>query len=261
MNFVLARNPGADLADLKVISAMNYAPFIRSFRWLGLISLALCVSCNQGPSASESIELDFEVASLEEGKFAIAGSTTLPDNTRLIAAAIRYLEPDQPIITASEPTYSILDYEPVTIQDGQLSATLDLWQVAPDGRYQEAWQTVADSLALEVTPDDAVQFVVTLAPPSLIGSLYKALEAEGLELGSSLIRSTPEGETFLLAETSLDLDLPQGETTPPPELATRINGGWGQRYLLVAEPPLPYTLKPSDERKTNAPVSPEEFLY
>lgn len=223
--------------------------------------LSLGVGCRTTPQNPDQVDLDITVAPQGSGEFAIAGQTTLPDDTDLMAAAIRYLEPERPIVSQSPPTYTILDYQPITVQNGQLSATLNLWRVDTDGVYQEAWQPFAEQLELDVSPQDSVQFVVTLAPRHLLTPLYQALQKEGLQLGTPLIRITPEGETYLVAEDSLQVALPSGQTSPPPEFANRVNGGWGERYLLVPEPPLPYTLQPFDERKTNAPITPEESLY
>ena len=51
-----------------------------------------------------------------------------------------------------------------------------------------------------------------------------------------------------------------GKNGSPIDLLARTNGGWGDRYLLVPEPPLPYTLDPADERQTTAPFAPDELL-
>jgi len=39
-----------------------------------------------------------------------------------------------------------------------------------------------------------------------------------------------------------------------------LNGGWGPRYLLIPEPPIIYRLEKPQDRRTNEPLSPQEFL-
>lgn len=205
--------------------------------------------------------LTIEATALENGEFQLAGATQLPDQTTLTVAALRYLQPLQPLADNPDPTYVVLDWQTATVQDGQWQTHLDLWQVADDGHYQEAWQPLQKPLDLVVKPEPAVTFIVTVPPGQSLTTLGPELATKGLKIPSQMLRTTVDGDAFLQADISQPLPLPEGRTTPPTDLTTRQNGGWGERYLLVPEPPLPYTLQPEDNRKTTAPPRPEEFMY
>jgi len=195
-----------------------------------------------------------------EGSVAISGRTNLSDNTQLTALALRYLEPAQPLTNSAKSTFSILDYQTIPVQQGQWEAELDLWQVAEDGRYQEAWQDQANQLNLQVKPQDTVHFIITLAPEQFLDALSRNLGQNRMQLSSDLLRTNDSGELLLWAEDSRLVNLPEGRTSPSHNLAQQANGGWGERYRLVPEPPLPYRLTPEDIRKTTAPAAAAEFL-
>lgn len=228
-----------------------------------VLVLLTCLGCQSAlmpgsPPLPKSTTLTLEATALGDGEFDLSGTTSLPDNTQLTAVALRYLEPK--VNTNTDRLYSVLDYRPITVTHGQWSAQLGIWQVAADGRYQEPWQAEAETLNLAVQPSDSVQFAVTLAPNRVGAALGDVLAQAGRRRVAGLLRVTDTGEPFLWAAQSLPVGLPQGQTTPPAELLARTNGGWGDRYLLIPEPPLPYTLTPDDKRQTNAPPTPAELL-
>jgi hypothetical protein len=212
------------------------------------------------PQTPTATTLTITTTRESEGEFVVSGTTNLPDDTQLTAVALRYLALERPIGNQEQVVYSILAYRPATVENGQWSARLNLWQVAEDGRYQEAWQPQLEALNLSTTADPAVQFAVTLAPPQLFIARQLSLSQNAPQTIAGLRRRTPDGEPFLWSSTFATVALPSGQTTPPADLASRQNGGWGERYRLVPEPPLPYTLTPDDQRKTNAPPRPGEFL-
>lgn len=205
-----------------------------------------------------SLTIEAEVG--QEGEVTIAGRTNLPNNTQLTGLALRTLTPAQPVAVNAPPTYAILAYQTTTVQNGQWQIDLNLWQVAADGLYQEAWQRQAASLDLKLQPEEMIRFVITLAPREFLSTMNRNFQPVGFQLPANLVRTTHAGETLLWAEASLPVELPQGRTTPPVDLATYQNGGWGERYRLVPEPPLPYTLTPDNLRETSAAPSPDEFL-
>ncbi|MGB3139103.1 MAG: hypothetical protein WBG38_12655 [Nodosilinea sp.] len=225
------------------------------------LAVAGCQSTLLLPSSSpdaEATTLTIQAIALGPSEFALSGATNLPDNTRLTAVALRYLLPEQST-TSSEPLYSVLDYEPVTVNDGEWTTQLSLWQVADDGRYQEPWQAQASELKLAAQPSDTVQFAIMLAPQHL-GSALNNRVVQGEPQLAEVLRVTAAGEPFLWADQALPVELPSGQTAPPSDLLARANGGWGKRYLMVPEPPLPYTLTPADERQTTAPLTPDQLL-
>lgn len=206
------------------------------------------------------VYLTIEAKMLADGEAAMAGRTNLPDNTELTALALRYLSPTKALGRSAQPTFAILDYQTTTVEKSQWAAELDLWRVADDGHYQEAWQVEVEQLGLGVEPDEAVYFVITLAPQEFLSALNRDLRQDRLQLPPALVRTTESGEALLWSDATLEVDIPRGPTAPPADLAQRDNGGWGERYRLVPEPSLPYTLTPDDERKTTAPPAPAEFL-
>ncbi|NJL46880.1 MAG: hypothetical protein HC929_04435 [Leptolyngbyaceae cyanobacterium SM2_5_2] len=212
------------------------------------------------PQTPTATTLTITTTREEAGEFVVKGTTNLPDDTRLTAVALRYLELNRPIGDQGRVVYSILAYQPATVENGQWTARLNLWQVAADGRYQESWQPQLEALNLSATPDSSVQFAVTLAPPELFTARHLSLSQNSPQTLAGLRRQTPDGDLFLWNSILSTVTLPTGQTTPPTDLASDQNGGWGERYRLVPEPPLPYTLTPEDERKTNAPPHPAEFL-
>ncbi|MGB3312006.1 MAG: hypothetical protein WA939_00875 [Nodosilinea sp.] len=228
-----------------------------------VLALVACVGCRStlltsSPPVAEVTTLTLEAKALGSGEFALAGTTSLPEDTQLTAIALRHLVPQQ-ATPGGEPLYSVLDYRPVTVANGQWSAQLNLWQVARDGRYQEAWQAQAAALNLATQPSDTVQFAIVLAPHHVGAAISNRAQA-GPQSMAQVLRVTDTGDPFLWADQALNVGLPSGQTTPPTDLLARTNGGWGDRYLLVPEPPLPYTLTPIDERQTTAPLTPNELL-
>lgn len=233
-----------------------------------LLTLLACGGCRTTllPSSApvpEATILTLEATAVGAGEFALAGTTNLPEDTQLTAIALRYLIPDRATLEQElkhEPLYSVLDYQPVTVTNGKWSTRLNLWQVGTNSRYQEPWQAQADALNLAAQPGDTVQFVIALAPHHVGSAISNRLAQDGRRRLAGLLRVTQAGEPFLWADQVLEVALPSGQTAPSTDRLSRTNGGWGDRYLLVPEPPLPYTLTPADQRQTTAPLSPDERL-
>jgi hypothetical protein len=230
-----------------------------------VLVLLTCMGCRAAlppgsPPISEATILTLEATALGNGEFDLAGTTNLPNNTSLTAVALRYLDPTTAVVAEADSLYSVLAYQPVTVVEGQWSTRLAIWQVGADGRYQEPWQAQTEALNLAAQPQETVQFAITLAPNHLGAALGNVFAPAGRRRVAEVLRMTSSGEPFLWADQSLPVGLPQGQTTPPPDWLARPNGGWGERYLLVPEPPLPYTLTPDDTRQTTAPLTPAERL-
>ncbi|HEY9736954.1 MAG TPA: hypothetical protein V6D06_11745 [Trichocoleus sp.] len=229
---------------------------------IGAVNLTACTKLAPVQPLKD-VDVSLRVSAERQGVYAIAGQANLPDNTPMVVMAIRQLQPTAPVTQAANtpPTYAILAYQPIQVVQGQWQTQLELWQVDADGTYREPWQIEAAKLELAVEPRPEVQFVVTLAPQGVLASLEERLRTNGLQLPRPLLRTTLEGDRFLLAEQPLKVALPTGRTTPPQVRPGDRNGGWGERYLLVPEPPLPYTLEPEDQRRTDAPAAAEEYLF
>ncbi len=210
--------------------------------------------------------LQFHVSpSSDPGVYTISGSTDFPKQSEIRIAAVRYLRPTQSTSLARtpKPTYSVLAYQTATVSKGKWQTNLNLWQVAKDGRFQEAWQLNQKELKLLVKPAPDVVFLATLAPgdkTDQVQQLEQQLNKAGKSLGSELVSSTADGQRYVRVSHRLDVALPMGGTTPPPIKPSDINGGWGNRFLIPPEPPIPYTLEFPKNRRTNAPAAAEEFL-
>ncbi|MGF1567371.1 MAG: hypothetical protein ACFCVD_04770 [Nodosilinea sp.] len=239
----------------------------RNFWCLLGVAMILGTGCRYpvlGPDLNDAT-LTLEVTPTGPGEYELKGTSNLPHKTQLTVIALRYLEPspsdsalalEQP----TEPLYSILAYRPTVLKKGQWNTQLALWQVAEDGRYQEPWQAQAETLGLELEPADTVQFAVALAPRHIFGAIAMKRMQPALQTPAALLRTTDTGEPFLWVDQALSTGLPTGQTSPPDNLAAQRNGGWGERYRLVPEPPLPYTLKPDDKRQTTAPLGIQDLL-
>jgi hypothetical protein len=238
--------------------------------WMSVALLGLC-GCSQLPflrshTPLSSADLQIQVLpSKTLGEYAIQGNTDLPNQSQIRVAAIRYLYPTNPASQAlhSKPTYSVLAYQTAEVTQGKWQTTLNLWQVAPDGQFQEAWQGVRSDLKLALNPASEVVFLATLPPGAKTDQLQQVeqqLEKAGKVLNTRLVQSTTEGDRYLQAAQILTIALPTGKTTPPPSKPEEINGGWGNRFLIPPEPQNPYQLKLPENRRTNARPSPSEFL-
>jgi hypothetical protein len=210
-----------------------------------------------------NLELTVQPA-LNPGMYQVSGKTDFPDRSEIRIAAIRYLKPTKPGTPdlTSKPTYSVLAYQAATVNQGKWQTTLNLWQIAKDGRFQEAWQINQVKLKLPVKPVPEVVFLATLAPTTAdpIQQLEHNLKKQGKELNSGLVSSTTDGSRYLRAVQQVTVALPTGKAAPPKITPADINGGWGRRYLIPPEPPIPYTLEFPKERRTNAPPASGEFL-
>ena len=196
------------------------------------------------------------------GIYTIAGTTNLPDKSRIAIAAVRYLQVSKPQSENLLPhqTYSILAYQDIEVNKGKWQATLNLWKVAPNGQFKEAWQLEQPKLGLNLEPEPGVLFLATVEPTDSLSELEQQLQKQGIKLVSNIVRNTVEGEQYVQASQVLTVALPTGQTTAPPPRPDDLNGGWGPRYLLIDEPPNRNKFEQPDKRRTNAPMAPREYL-
>lgn len=193
------------------------------------------------------------------GIYNLTGTATLPTGTEVSVLAVRYLVP-QSANSQATPPYTILARQPAQVKDHRWKSTLALWQVAPDGRYQEAWQR--NLLDSSINPSADVTFMVTLDPVNQPADLQTQLTEGNKRFSGSQVRYTSEGESYLLVTQTAAIDLPTQRTTPQPTKPQDINGGWGDRNQLndspastAIVPPTPIKVAPTD-----APLSAEEIL-
>jgi hypothetical protein len=237
------------------------------------ITLALALGmagCSQlqrlWPSQSARANLQFQVRPVQTGGlYEVTGQTDLPDRSQIRVAAIRYLNPTSRASQTlrAKPTYAILAYQTAIVNQGQWQAQLNLWKVAPDGQIKEDWQLQQAKLKLPLKPEPDVVFLVTLAPNHKVDQLQQVeqiLHQQKKVLETGLIHQTAEGERYLQTTQVLAVALPTGQTTPPPETADEINGGWGRRYLIPPEAENPNNLEFPAHRRTDARPAIREFM-
>lgn len=232
-------------------------------KWAVIVWLLLwCTSCTSKDSTGINLNLSVQPAGTS-GLYSVTGTTNLPNQSQIIVSAIRYLNsPSQGFISSeSNNIYSILDRQIVRVENGKLQATLNLWQVAPDGRLEEAWQRDRSQIASSLEAGGEVSFVATFEPDGQL-STDKQQKVQIPEIKGSLVRFSNEGSAYIKASQTLRVSLPFGRRPPPIIKTEDINDGWGNRYELKPEPPAPTNIRPIPikNQQTNAPLSDDEFV-
>ncbi|MBX2863582.1 MAG: hypothetical protein KTR27_08500, partial [Leptolyngbyaceae cyanobacterium MAG.088] len=156
-----------------------------------------------------------------------------------------------------KPTFSVLDYQVVTVQNGRWQGELTLKQPAADGSRKETWQLDQTELEMDVEPLDEIIVMATYTPLDQLTTLERILAQQGLKVSPELLQTTPDGRRYLEMQKVLDVPV-SNEIAVRPEL---YNDGWGTRHILIEEPPMPYQVDFPKERQTNRPAEPKEFLY
>lgn len=267
-----------------VVQPLKLAQTAKITYLLALLLLSGCASI-QIPSwfrwAEVDLAMEVEPANTP-GSYSVRGQANLPENTVITVAAVRYLQlTDRPSIdrpstdrisesaaitvssgttNPTQQTYSILAYQPATVQGGEWQTEINLWKVASDGRFQEAWQIEQTKVGVSFQPEDNVIFLATLSTPDKLSALEQELARRGTRFASGTVFSNSDGFRYAQVQQSLELALPFGRTTPPPERPEDRNGGWGDRYIIPNEPPNPTNLEFPGTRITDAPPAREEFL-
>ena len=254
------------LAKFKVFSLTNFQ--------IGACLMLLATSYGCVQKAQEKVEMkigDIQPI-LSKGIYNVVGSTNLPESSKITVAAVRYLRPasgqtEALLNSDTNINRSILARQIVEVKQGQWEAALNLWQVSPDGSFQEVWQ--ANPTQIRLFSEGEVTFIAIFDPatqseqPDNQNSQKLKLENQQLEkLESKLIRFTNEGEKYLQVSRTLTVPLPTGKTIPPRRQPEDLNGGWGNRYQI---PPQSIASKntlppPIKNRQTNAYLTPSEFL-
>ncbi len=233
-----------------------------------LILLFGSYGCVQKAPEEVLLEIKSVQSASSQGVYTVAGTTNLPEYSRISVMAVRYLSPvveEERVSLRSEviPNRSILARENVEVKQGQWEATLKLWQVAPDGSFQEVWQTHQQQMKL--SPESRVNFIAVFNPGGQQKESERVTSAnnvENLDLEGKLVRFTNEGEKFVQATQAEFIPLPEGKTVPPRPQPEDINGGWGNRYQIRPQPVVSRTIKvpATKSQETNAPLNPSEFL-
>lgn len=266
------------LSQFQLVNPQKLNPVRQSWqKYVGLagalLLLIFCTGCSQVTtllrSGSQASTPELTVNQVEPanrpGVYDVTGSTNLPEKTKITVSAVRYLQanPQQLLDSTTEPVYSILARQPVEVNQGKWQASLNLWQVASDGKYQEAWQLHQSDLQEDLNPALIVTFLATVDPVNRPDTLQDWLDSQqDKNFRSELVRFTPDGEWYLQASQTVPIDLPVGSTTPPTVSAEEVIAGSGDRSSIAPENPSSEgaDLPPATIDQTDAPLSPEEFL-
>lgn len=230
----------------------------------GLIGIALLLlMLNAGCLQLQSPELEMSIQvepSSRPGIYSVSGTTNLPEGSIIEASAVRYLQPKSQLLSNRRlnPAYSILSRQRTRVEQGKWRAKLNLWQVASDGSFKEAWQLNPSE---DLNPSPEVVFLALVNPNNQSPKLKEQLDKQAENFAARFIRFTSDGQWYVQTAESLSLSLPIGRTTAPPLRAENINNGWGDRSVIRRQsssnrrPPVP----PSNSQ-TTAPLSPSELL-
>jgi hypothetical protein len=232
---------------------------------LGLPLMLMAVGCATLPTgvgvSSPAIELTIRQVepSGQPGIYRVTGSAALPDQSQVAVSAVRYLEDYADRPAEASPVYSILDRKFAEVTQGNWQTDLNLWQVAPDGEFREAWQLSQQEAGVALEPEPEVTFLVTLDPPNQPANLQEQIESQDESVQATLARFTTDGELYLQASKTLTVALPTGSTTPPtlPVRAARQS----DRPQTAAVPNSDSTdSSPTSWTQTNAPLTPDQIL-
>lgn len=198
------------------------------------------------------------------GTYTVAGTTSLPNKTKITVSAVRYLIEGVNPETGSETDipYAILDRQVVEVEQGNWQADLNLWQIAPDGRFQEAWQLSQQDAEVIFNPDVNVTFLATFDPVNQPENFKEEVERQDTSLQAALARFTPDGELYLQSGKTMAIALPTGQTTPPAvsRLTDVVRRSKRTSAASRAANQSDSNQETSSWRKTTAPLTPNEML-
>lgn len=219
--------------------------------WFVGILLTGLTACTTAPSTQVELTLKAAPAG-RTGTYQVTGTTNLPAGSRLAIAAIRSLHPDsaRSQSTSTHGNYAILARQVTEVAAGKWQTPLHLWQVAPDGHYQESWQPNLNQVGKLQQPSEQVTFLAILEPEDQSAAVRQQLEQKNFSFGNPLSRVTAEGDRYFQASQKLPVPLPFGKTTPPTTTASDTNGGWGDRDSRTANQ------SQVDRSKTEKPIQP-----
>lgn len=183
----------------------------------------------------------------QPGAFTLSGTATLPNQTPLTVSAVRRLstEANDPS-SGSAPLFSVLDRKSAVVQDGRWQAQLELWEVSPEGFYQESWQQADKGLGLSQA-SAGVEFRATLEPMDLSRTKVKNRSAILDQATNPLLNFTPGGQPYLKVSESRVVALPSSSVMASTGIPTANRSGWQGRSLtdnpansLTEQQPLPF---------------------
>lgn len=231
-----------------------------------LLSLITSGCVNKSPN---EVQLEIQGIQREDsnGLYKIAGSTNLPESSRIAVTAVRYLRstaanPEEIIDDGQNINRSILARQIVEVKQGKWEAELNLWQVAPNGNFQETWQLDRDHKKL--APENQVSFIATFDPQGQLPSSERENPQQSTpqyqNLEGKSLRFTNEGEKYVQASQYRSIPLPVGKTAPPRLEPEDFNDGWGNRSQIQAQDSTPMLPPVGKSQQTSFPLLTSEFL-
>ncbi len=213
-------------------------------------------------SARPAIELTLQTQPASApGTYTLAGTTNLPDRSRIIVQGIRRLEmadAGNGELAGDPSGYAILGRQTVEANQGKWQATLKLWEVAADGSYQEAWQLQSPHRTVALHPNPNLTFLATFDPTYQPATIQEKLQHLDKELDGNMVRFTPTGQWYLEATQSLAAPLPVGGTTPPAPIADHQGQPTFDPLPTDVNPPQPI---PAGQSGSTEPLSAAKHLY
>ncbi len=245
------------------------------FRFLSKTSLvvasAMLLFISSGCTNKSQNEVQLEIQGIQRedsnGLYKVLGSSNLPESSRIAVTAVRYLRATpanaEEILDRGNINRSILARQIVEVKQGKWEADLNLWQVAANGNFQEAWQLNQDYKKL--TPESEVTFIATF---NSVGQLSSSDQQNSqnstlqYQLEGKSLRFTNEGEKYVQASQYRSIDLPVGKTTTPRLQPEDFNDGWGNRYQIKPQPQDSRAILPplAKSQQTNFPLQTTEFI-
>jgi hypothetical protein len=194
----------------------------------------------------------------QPGVYTVSGRATLPDATRITVSAIRYLQSDVRLSSSpsASPAYVILDRQFAEVNQDNWQTQVNLWEIAADGKFQEAWQVNQANTGIQYEPSSSVTFLATLDPVAQPQDLQTRVEQLDEDVQAALMAFTTDGELYVQASRSFEINLPTGSTAPPAEAAP----------IRTSPTPVDVNPTPPDAtalegwRQTTAPLSSDRVL-
>ena len=218
-----------------------------------VLIVVLTTACDRLPTLGRggqtpiTLTIDQIAEPNQPGAFTLSGIATLPNQTPLTVSAVRRLIPEATGPSSDqEPLFSILDRKSAVVQDGRWQAQLAIWEVSPEGFYQEPWQRSDNGLAASQA-STAIEFRATLEPTDLNQTAIKNRAAILDQATNPLLNFTPDGQPYLKASESRVVALPSPSVMASAGIPTANSPGWQGRSLtdnsansLTERQPLPF---------------------
>ncbi len=189
-------------------------------QWIAvLLGGCLVVGCTE-PTRRRA-ELTIEVEQLgSPGAFRVGGTTNLPEGTELEIVAVRQVRYQSQAVgnSAVAPFVNvILDRDIVNVEWGEWEATMQVYELRPDGRYQEVWESQTDVTALSRTFNEPVEFLAVLSLDRQGDNFFAELDNRYLDLEGPLVQFDADNNFYYAASESRFVPLPQDRLQDPRE--------------------------------------------